>query len=170
MQRVAEAARSGNAPPAIAFSGISVAYPLKGGGRYVALGETDLVVADGEFTAIVGPTGCGKSTLLNVAAGLVPAASGGCAVFGKQLQGLNRDAGYLFQADPLPLRWLRNAGLRWVNQQPEAKALFVRQALGLSGDLPDLARARLLMELARQDGPKRKPQANDSHEEHNAIE
>lgn len=47
----------------------------------------------------------------------------------------------LFQADPLPLRWLRNAGLRWVNQQPEAKALFVRQALGLSGDLPDLARA-----------------------------
>lgn len=47
----------------------------------------------------------------------------------------------LFQADPLPLRWLRNASLRWVNQQPEAKALFVRQALGLSGDLPDLARA-----------------------------
>lgn len=47
----------------------------------------------------------------------------------------------LFQADPLPLRWLRSAGLRWVNQQPEAKALFVRQALGLSGDLPDLARA-----------------------------
>ncbi|OLS63202.1 2-octaprenylphenol hydroxylase [Pseudomonas putida] len=47
----------------------------------------------------------------------------------------------LFQADPLPLRWLRNSGLKWVEQMPEAKALFVRQALGLSGDLPDLAKA-----------------------------
>lgn len=47
----------------------------------------------------------------------------------------------LFQADPLPLRWLRNAGLNWVDELPEAKALFVRQALGLSGDLPELARA-----------------------------
>lgn len=47
----------------------------------------------------------------------------------------------LFQADPLPVRWLRNAGLNWVDELPEAKALFVRQALGLSGDLPELARA-----------------------------
>ncbi len=47
----------------------------------------------------------------------------------------------LFQADPLPLRWLRNSGLKLVEQMPEAKALFVRQALGLSGDLPDLAKA-----------------------------
>lgn len=46
----------------------------------------------------------------------------------------------LFQADPLPLRWLRNAGLKGIQALPEAKALFVRQALGLSGDLPDLAR------------------------------
>ncbi|WP_028693238.1 2-octaprenyl-3-methyl-6-methoxy-1,4-benzoquinol hydroxylase [Pseudomonas cremoricolorata] len=46
----------------------------------------------------------------------------------------------LFQADPLPLRWLRNSGLKVVEQLPEAKALFVRQALGLSGDLPELAR------------------------------
>lgn len=45
----------------------------------------------------------------------------------------------LFQADPLPLRWLRNTGLRCVDQLPEAKAMFVRQALGLSGDLPALA-------------------------------
>ena len=46
----------------------------------------------------------------------------------------------LFQADPLPVRWLRNSGLNWVDDLPEAKALFVRQALGLSGDLPELAR------------------------------
>ncbi|AHF65415.1 MULTISPECIES: 2-octaprenyl-3-methyl-6-methoxy-1,4-benzoquinol hydroxylase [Pseudomonas] len=46
----------------------------------------------------------------------------------------------LFQANPLPLRWLRNTGLKLVNQMPEAKAMFVREALGLSGELPELAR------------------------------
>ena len=46
----------------------------------------------------------------------------------------------LFQDDRLPLRWLRNTGLKVINQMPEAKALFVREALGLSGDLPELAR------------------------------
>ncbi|MBA1273072.1 2-octaprenyl-3-methyl-6-methoxy-1,4-benzoquinol hydroxylase [Stutzerimonas azotifigens] len=47
----------------------------------------------------------------------------------------------LFQADPLPLRWLRNSGLKLVETLPGAKSMFVRQALGLSGDLPELARA-----------------------------
>lgn len=47
----------------------------------------------------------------------------------------------LFQAEPLPLRWLRNAGLSLVDHIPEAKSLFVRQALGLVGDLPAMARA-----------------------------
>lgn len=46
----------------------------------------------------------------------------------------------LFQADNLPLRWLRNTGLKGVEALPQAKALFVRQALGLTGDLPELAR------------------------------
>ncbi len=46
----------------------------------------------------------------------------------------------LFQADPLPLRWLRNTGLKVVERMPEAKALFVREALGLTGDLPALAK------------------------------
>lgn len=45
----------------------------------------------------------------------------------------------LFQADPLPLRWLRNTGLKLVNQMPEAKALFIRRALGLDGNLPKIA-------------------------------
>jgi 2-octaprenylphenol hydroxylase len=45
----------------------------------------------------------------------------------------------LFQADALPVRLLRNAGLKMVDRSAEAKALFVRQALGLTGDLPTLA-------------------------------
>jgi 2-octaprenylphenol hydroxylase len=46
----------------------------------------------------------------------------------------------LFQADPLPLRWLRNTGLKLVDRSSEAKAIFVRQAMGLTGDVPMLAR------------------------------
>ncbi|MGY4378621.1 NitT/TauT family transport system ATP-binding protein [Bradyrhizobium sp. i1.3.6] len=58
-------------------------------------------MAQGEFVAIVGPTGCGKSTLLNVAAGLLKPAAGSIKIFDRPLAGLNRDAGYLFQADAL---------------------------------------------------------------------
>jgi 2-octaprenylphenol hydroxylase len=46
----------------------------------------------------------------------------------------------LFQSDGLHLRWLRNAGLRLVDGLDASKALFIRQALGLAGDLPALAR------------------------------
>ncbi len=50
----------------------------------------------------------------------------------------------LFQADALPIRWLRNAGLKLVNRHHEAKGLFVRQALGLTGDLPEMAREKVV--------------------------
>ncbi|MDR6228472.1 2-octaprenylphenol hydroxylase [Pseudomonas sp. SORGH_AS199] len=46
----------------------------------------------------------------------------------------------LFQDGRLPLRWLRNAALKQVDRHFEAKALFVRRALGLSGDVPELAK------------------------------
>ncbi|HCV78310.1 2-octaprenyl-3-methyl-6-methoxy-1,4-benzoquinol hydroxylase [Pseudomonas oryzihabitans] len=46
----------------------------------------------------------------------------------------------LFQDDRLPLRWLRNVALKQVDRHFEAKALFVRRALGLSGDVPELAK------------------------------
>ena len=45
----------------------------------------------------------------------------------------------LFQSDALPLRWLRNSGLKVVDGLDAAKAALVRRALGLSGDLPELA-------------------------------
>lgn len=48
---------------------------------------------------------------------------------------------HLFQADALAARWLRNSGLKMVDSLSEAKAVFIRQALGLGSDLPDLAKA-----------------------------
>jgi NitT/TauT family transport system ATP-binding protein len=86
---------------AVALSDVSIAFRLAGGGSYTAVERAALTVADGEFVAIVGPTGCGKSTLLNVAAGLIAPASGHVDIFGSPLATLNRQAGYLFQADAL---------------------------------------------------------------------
>ena len=86
---------------AVALSNVDVAFRVAGGGTFTAVQRADLHVADGEFVAIVGPTGCGKSTLLNIAAGLLPPAAGRVAIFGSPLNGLNRQAGYLFQADAL---------------------------------------------------------------------
>ena len=47
---------------------------------------------------------------------------------------------HLFQADALPIRLLRNSGLKMIDNLDQAKALFVRHALGLGIDLPDLAK------------------------------
>ncbi|WP_284180316.1 ABC transporter ATP-binding protein [Rhabdaerophilum sp. SD176] len=92
---------NGAAVPAVQLNSVSVAYGLTGGGRYEAVQPVDVQVADGEFVAVLGPTGCGKSTLLNIAAGLMPPSSGESLIFGQRLQGLNTQAGYLFQQDAL---------------------------------------------------------------------
>src|SRR6202163_1492118 len=88
-------------PTAIALEDATVAFRLAGDRVYTAVEQANLSVAHGEFVAIVGPTGCGKSTLLNVAAGLLKPAAGSVKIFDQPLNGLNRDAGYLFQADAL---------------------------------------------------------------------
>ncbi|UWU86067.1 ABC transporter ATP-binding protein [Bradyrhizobium yuanmingense] len=88
-------------PTAVALEDAKVAFRLGDGRVYTAVEKAHLAVAQGEFVAIVGPTGCGKSTLLNVAAGLLKPAAGSVRIFDQPLAGLNRDAGYLFQADAL---------------------------------------------------------------------
>jgi NitT/TauT family transport system ATP-binding protein len=86
---------------AVTLANCTIAFRLADGGTYTAVERASLAVADGEFVSIVGPTGCGKSTLLNVAAGLLAPSAGAVTIFGAPLAGLNREAGYLFQADAL---------------------------------------------------------------------
>jgi len=97
------------AAPVLALDRVGVEWPgaTPGAPAYVAVEDVSLSVARGEFVSVVGPTGCGKSTLLNVAAGLLAPTSGAVLVGGERLSGLNRRAGYLFQADAL-MPW-RNA-------------------------------------------------------------
>ncbi len=91
---------SGQAP-AVSLHGVSIAFPVSGGGVFRAVSDAELSVAAGEFVAIVGPTGCGKSTLLNAAAGLLQPAAGRVEIFGAPLSSLNARAGYLFQGEAL---------------------------------------------------------------------
>ena len=89
------------ATPAVSLDDVQVSFRLADDTNYTAVQRATLDVADGEFVAIVGPTGCGKSTLLNVAAGLIAPSNGTAMIFGSPLTGLNRQAGYLFQAEAL---------------------------------------------------------------------
>ena len=72
-----------------------------------ALNGLDLIVDEGEFTAIVGPSGSGKTTLLNIIGGLDNPTKGSVVVAGKNIADLNPDAlttfrlhtiGFVFQA------------------------------------------------------------------------
>jgi len=128
---------------AVALSDVSIDFRLAGGGTYTAVERTTLNVADGEFVAIVGPTGCGKSTLLNTAAGLMPPSSGRVDVFGSPLAALNRQAGYLFQADAL-FPWktalenvaigLETAGTPSTEARARAQSWLKRVGLSAFGD------------------------------------
>src|SRR3954466_7880656 len=89
--------------PALWLDNISCTFVSKDdrSQRYTAVADTTLSIAPGEFVSVVGPTGCGKSTLLNVGAGLLEPSSGSVKVFGEPLKGINRRAGYMFQAEAL---------------------------------------------------------------------
>lgn len=89
--------------PALQLTGVSCTFVSKDdpGQRYTAVRDVDLTVGAGEFVSVVGPTGCGKSTLLNVGAGLLQPSTGRVQVFGQDLQGINRRAGYMFQTESL---------------------------------------------------------------------
>ncbi len=56
------------------------------------------------------------------------------------MDGLNR----LFSNDNAPLRLLRDLGLGLVDNAPELKRFFVREAAGLSGDVPKLLKGQEL--------------------------
>ena len=130
---------------ALEFRGISCTFVSKDdpGQRYTAVRDVDLTVGAGEFVSVVGPTGCGKSTLLNVAAGLLVPSTGTIRAFGEPVTGVNRRAGYMFQAESLmPWRTARDnvaAGLEFrgvpvAQARAQAEDWLRRVGLGGFGD------------------------------------
>ncbi|HKC60104.1 MAG TPA: ABC transporter ATP-binding protein [Myxococcales bacterium] len=133
------------AGPVLALERVGVEWPGAAPGTpgYVAVEDVSLSVRRGEFLSVVGPTGCGKSTLLNVSAGLLAPTSGTVLAFGERLSGLNRRAGYLFQADALmPWRNAREnveaglvfAGVGRTEARERAEEWLRRVGLGGFGD------------------------------------
>ncbi|MGV8805622.1 MAG: ATP-binding cassette domain-containing protein [Polaromonas sp.] len=127
----AEAAPSGasaQTPPArglrLVLSGLSKHY-----GKRPVLQHTELVIAPGEFVAIVGRSGCGKSTLLRLVAGLEAPTQGSIQLDGQEVKGLRHDLRVMFQDSRL-LPWRRvidNVALGLPAEQQGAAAAVLAQ-------------------------------------------
>ncbi|WP_434513442.1 ABC transporter ATP-binding protein [Dechloromonas sp. ARDL1] len=74
-------------------------------GKFVALRDIDLTIAQGEFVALIGHSGCGKSTLLNLIAGLTKPTTGVLLCDGREIAGPGPERAVVFQNHSL-LPWL----------------------------------------------------------------
>lgn len=74
-------------------------------GKFVALRNIDLNIAEGEFVSLIGHSGCGKSTLLNLIAGLTLPTSGTLICDGREIAGPGPERAVVFQNHSL-LPWL----------------------------------------------------------------
>lgn len=124
------------AMPALHVHNVSVRF-----GKVEALSHVSFDLETGKTLAIVGPNGAGKSTLIKVALGLIPAASGHTAVFGRDVGDSPRLIGYVPQLKTFDRTFPANAvelvvsGLRgswpaWIKPNERKQAV---QALGRVG-------------------------------------
>ena len=128
-----------NAPrgTALSLDGVGKSF----GARRVLEG-IDLVVAPGEFVAIVGRSGCGKSTLLRLLAGLETLSEGRIALDGAQVNAVARDALRVMFQDARLLPWKRvidNVALGLGGQDAKERAREALAQVGLAeraGDWP----------------------------------
>src|SRR5574343_1389492 len=74
-------------------------------GKFVALRDIDLNIAQGEFIALIGHSGCGKWTLLNLIAGLTKPTTGVLLCDGREIAGPGPERAVVFQNHSL-LPWL----------------------------------------------------------------
>jgi nitrate/nitrite transport system ATP-binding protein len=86
-------------------SDVSMEFPVKGNGSFLALDSISLEVAKNEFVCLIGHSGCGKSTLLNLIAGLLLPSSGTIVCEQKSIQGPGPDRAMVFQSHAL-LPWM----------------------------------------------------------------
>jgi sulfonate transport system ATP-binding protein len=71
----------------------------------MVLRDLELRLRRRELVSLIGPSGCGKSTLLRIIAGLERDYLGEVSLHGRQLSGLTRDIGFVFQ-EPRLFPWL----------------------------------------------------------------
>lgn len=74
-------------------------------GKFHALRDINLGVAQGEFVSLIGHSGCGKSTVLNLIAGLIAQTKGAMFCAGREIAGPGPSRAMVFQNHSL-LPWL----------------------------------------------------------------
>jgi nitrate/nitrite transport system ATP-binding protein len=84
---------------------VSMAFPIKGNGRFFALDSITMDVAKNEFICLIGHSGCGKSTLLNLIGGLLLPTSGSIVCEERPIRGPGPDRAMVFQSHAL-LPWM----------------------------------------------------------------
>ncbi|MDE2091309.1 MAG: ABC transporter ATP-binding protein [Gammaproteobacteria bacterium] len=123
-------------------------------GEFYAVDGVDLMIAEGEFLAILGPSGCGKTTLMRMIAGLEPPTAGEVLIGGVPVTHLPpraRNVSMVFQsyalyphmtvaeniAFPLKARGVpraeRDSKVQWVVGLMGIEALVKRKPGRLSG-------------------------------------
>ncbi|NEA30547.1 ABC transporter ATP-binding protein [Streptomyces sp. SID13031] len=119
-------------------------------GKYPAVNDVSLNVADGEFMVLLGPSGCGKTTLLRMIAGLEEVTAGDLwfgRTNGTELSPKDRGVALVFQNGALyPNRTARENimfPLRMAGEEPaeaSAKAAGLARILRIEGALDRLPR------------------------------
>ena len=126
--------------PIIEMAGIKKVYDT-GKVKLEALSGIDIVVARGEFVAVVGPSGSGKSTLMNLVGCLDTPTSGSYRLGGEDVSSLTRDR----------LASIRNRRVGFVFQNfnllPQISAFENVEMPLLFGGLPPRKRKERVTEL-----------------------
>jgi NitT/TauT family transport system ATP-binding protein len=103
-RRSAAAVTDGAGPRAAArieMTGLTKRFLTPKGVPFTAIRDVSFTVEPGEFCAIVGPTGCGKSTTLGQVSGLDRPNAGSVRVGGRDVTGVTKNVGFMFQNDAL---------------------------------------------------------------------
>src|ERR1700738_3616035 len=89
----------------LSVRGVSMAFPIKGGGSFLAIEDISFDVEREEFVCLIRHSGCGKSTLLNLIAGLMLPTSGDIECQAARIRGPGPDRAMVFQSHAL-LPWM----------------------------------------------------------------
>jgi NitT/TauT family transport system ATP-binding protein len=89
--------RARTVKPKIEVEAVSKSFSTDSGRQVKAIGDANLVIAEGEFAALIGPSGCGKSTLLYMVAGFEKPTTGKVLMNGRPIERPRPDRGIVFQ-------------------------------------------------------------------------